>query len=61
MVKVNKELCIGCGTCVSICSECFQLGADNKAEAIESCDQNAHAEKINQAKDACPVQAIEVT
>ena len=58
--KVNKDLCIGCGTCVAICSEVFQLTADGKAEIIGGVDFAQYADKINQAKDACPVQAITV-
>ena len=33
-VKVNKDKCIGCGQCVSICDEVFNFGDDGLAEVI---------------------------
>jgi len=52
-IKVDKKKCIGCGACVSICPEVFEIGSDGKAkvkaqkkipcvkEAVESCPNNA--------------------
>jgi len=50
MVKIDREKCIGCGACVAICSDCFEMDDEYKAilkkdckcdatckEAIESC------------------------
>jgi len=59
-VKIDQEKCIGCGTCISIVPEIFKFNADNKAELVDGADLTEHKEKINQAKDACPVQAISV-
>lgn len=57
MISVNKDLCIGCGTCAALCPKTFQIGADGKSEAIDqtdvACAQNAMA--------SCPVQAISVS
>ncbi len=51
---VNKDLCIGCGTCSSLCPEVFKI-EDGKShvakENCEGCDCQA-------AVDACPVNAI---
>jgi ferredoxin len=53
MITIDKEKCIGCGLCASVCSEVFEIGEDGKAkikaqknlpcvkEAIESCPINA--------------------
>lgn len=56
-LKVDKNKCIGCGTCVALCPASFKWdGSGVKAEAIvppgdsETCAQDAAA--------ACPVQAI---
>jgi len=57
-VKVDKEKCLGCGTCVGICPEVFQLGADGKAEVKPGADFAKNADKIAEAISSCPVQAI---
>jgi ferredoxin len=55
-LKVDQEKCIGCGFCVSICPDVFELKDDGKshvkdAKACAKCDCKA-------ASDGCPVQAI---
>ncbi len=55
-IKVDKEKCIGCGLCVSLCPEVFQLGEDGKAEVKNpqrGCD-------IEEAAESCPVGAIKM-
>lgn len=53
---INKDTCIGCGTCVALCPKVFKLTDDNKAEVI---DQTADSpENIQNAIDSCPVTAI---
>jgi len=58
-VSVDKNLCIGCGSCVSSCDKCFELGTDGKAQVKESCDDRC-CDLVSVA-DNCPVQAITVT
>ena len=54
---VDKETCIGCGMCASICPEVFSMGDDDKAEAIsESTIETESA--ANEAMESCPVAAI---
>jgi ferredoxin len=52
--KVNEELCIGCGTCETLCPKVFKL-EDGKSKVIsedcEDCDCQG-------AVDSCPVGAI---
>jgi ferredoxin len=56
-VKVDSEVCIGCGACVSACPECFELNEEGKSHVVsQSCDCDLHEEALN-----CPVQAITVT
>jgi len=56
LIKVDKELCIGCGTCEALCPNVFKMNEENKAEVVgqeeEECAKNA--------AESCPVQAISV-
>jgi ferredoxin len=53
-LAVNQETCIGCGTCVSICSASFKMNDLGKSEPITT-DASACSQ---QAIESCPVQAI---
>ncbi len=55
-VRVNKDLCIGCGLCTSIAPTVFEFDDDGKAKVVAA-DVPAEAEE---AAASCPVQAIEV-
>lgn len=56
MVKVDKDKCIGCGACESICSEVFEV-KDGKAIVKEG-QENSEKECVKEAADSCPVDAI---
>jgi ferredoxin len=58
MVKIDKEKCMGCGTCVGICPEVFELTAEGKAGVKASADLEQYKDKIAEAIEACPVGAI---
>lgn len=55
MVKVDKTKCIGCGACVSICPDVFELGSDGKSDVKKN---NSKIPCVKQAKDSCPASAI---
>jgi ferredoxin len=55
-ITVNKDLCIGCGTCAALCPDSFKLNNDGKAEVIGQED----TECAQKAAESCPVQAIRV-
>jgi len=56
MIKVDKTTCIGCGTCAAICDKVFKMNEDEfKAEVI---DENSTEDCVQEAIDACPVNAI---
>lgn len=55
-ISVNKETCIGCGTCVSLCPGGFKLNDEGKSEPITQ----ENIECAQQAADSCPVKAITV-
>jgi len=58
-IIVDKNLCLGCGTCVVIAPKTFRLGAEGKAEVIEPASDKE--ETIKEAIDSCPVNAIKST
>ena len=55
--KVNDS-CIGCGLCESTCPEVFHMNGD-VAVAIEGEVPEAALAAAAEAKDGCPVGAIE--
>ena len=57
-VQVDQDLCIGCGTCELMCSQCFQLEG-GKAQVIrDNCD-NVECD-MQDVIDSCPVEAISI-
>lgn len=55
-ISVDKNTCIGCGACVSLCPQGFKLNDDNKSEPISQ--DNVDCAK--NAAESCPVQSIKV-
>jgi ferredoxin len=53
-VKVNEELCIGCGTCESLCPKLFKIENGKSHVLTEDCAECNCQEVI----DSCPVAAI---
>jgi len=56
-VKVDDEACVGCGLCVHICPEIFEMEFE-KAHVIEA-DVHARMEDVcREAAGDCPSSAI---
>lgn len=53
---VDKEKCIGCGTCTVLAEKTFKLNSEGKAEVIEPVGNDEKT--IQEAIDSCAVQAI---
>ncbi|MDR5586490.1 MULTISPECIES: ferredoxin [Clostridium] len=58
--KVDKDTCIGCGLCPSICPECFDMQDDGKAGSIVEEVPSAYQDSAKEAETSCPVNAISV-
>lgn len=56
--KVNQGLCIGCGTCESLCSQCFKLSEDGHSHVVEGCPEDCC--DLEMVAESCPVAAITI-
>lgn len=59
MIKIDKETCIGCGACASICEKVFEMKDDMKAYVKKGQEKSKDA-CVKEAKESCPVNAIKL-
>jgi len=57
MASVNKEKCIGCGSCEAVAPEIFEM-QDSKARIKKQPASDEEKAKAKEAADICPVDAI---
>ena len=57
-IKFNKESCIGCGACTSVCDNWVLEGDKAKPKKTEISGNELKGNK--EAKDICPVDAIKI-
>lgn len=57
---VDKDLCIGCELCTSICPEVFSMDDDGLAVAIDDELDESLIESAKEAEESCPTEAITV-
>ena len=55
-IEVDKEKCISCGVCMSICPKVFQRDSSGKSEVKKDADVMLPC--VDTAIEACPTQAI---
>jgi ferredoxin len=55
-IKINREICIGCGSCVALAHKAFELKGGKSSPKKDW--QKEEIEKIVAAAQACPVGAI---
>lgn len=59
-VCVDSELCGGCGPCVDICPDVFELNEDGLAVVnFDEVSEELH-EACREAADSCPTEAISI-
>ncbi len=57
-VKVNKDLCIGCGACQALVEDVFEIQDDGLAGVKVDKVPEDLEEDVKDAIDGCPTQAI---
>lgn len=59
-VKVDKDLCVGTGSCESICPKVFQVGSAGVAEVKLTPVPAELEDDAREAASSCPVDAISI-
>lgn len=59
-VTVDRDTCVGCGLCESICPNVFEMGNDSLAKVIAEVITPENEACAFEAQDECPVSAITV-
>jgi len=58
-VRVNPDLCTGCGLCVSTAPDLFEMVGDVAKEKVETVPPELEPQS-QVAADNCPVEAIKI-
>ncbi|MCI8347090.1 MAG: ferredoxin [Bacilli bacterium] len=58
-VKVQDDLCIGCGACAAICDDVFELNDEGISEVVVDSVSEDNEESVKEAIESCPTDAIE--
>lgn len=56
-IEVDRDKCVGCGLCASLCPDCFELDGEGKSKVIKQDCGSCNPEEV---AGECPVQAITV-
>jgi ferredoxin len=72
IIRIDRDACIGCGVCASLCPEVFEIDEENKSRILakfsSNQDEKASTGKIplklfecaNSAAESCPVSCITI-
>jgi len=55
-IKVDLDLCTGCGLCTQVCPDVFEMGDDGYSHVKQGADESLPC--VEEAIDQCPVGAI---
>ena len=56
-VLIDQEACIGCGLCVQVCPDVYEMQGDKAVAKMEEVPEDK-AEETKNAGEQCPVNAI---
>jgi len=65
-IKLEREKCIGCGSCAAVCSKYFELIDDGKSHIKDAVKQEMEELEVvklecaESAAEACPAQCIHI-
>ena len=60
-ILIDREACIGCGSCTAVAQEIFEMDENFKAKLKKKEDFTEEEIKLAQeAVDMCPVKAIKI-
>ena len=57
---IDREGCISCGLCASICPDVFRMSDDGRAEVCAAPVPESAEDAAAEARDNCPVSVITV-
>ena len=63
-IKLDREKCIGCGSCQALCPKFFELQEDGKSHIKDAQKQQVEEQEViklecaESAAEACPTQCI---
>lgn len=58
-LQVDKNKCLGCGMCISLCPAVFEL-KNGKSQIKEKAVLEKYKDCIKEAAENCPVKAIKI-
>lgn len=65
-IKLEREKCIGCGSCTALCLKYFEMAEDGKSHLKNATKQDIEELEVEEtecadpAAEACPAQCIHV-
>ncbi|MCX6722760.1 MAG: ferredoxin [Candidatus Staskawiczbacteria bacterium] len=65
-IKLEREKCIGCGSCQALCAKYFELVDDGKSHVVGATKQDIEELEVTKiecaesASEACPAQCIHI-
>ena len=58
-IKIDNDLCTGCGLCEETCPDIFKLNEDEDIAEVVKTDYDENDEEcIDEAIESCPTEAI---